>query len=116
MLTQWDIVGVPGDMWPWDESASDFFAIIVSSNWAREKAGIFWFCPVREGLHRVTGEGAVPIRQVSHAPRMSGFWKTSLLPRRDLVPGVSAPQSDHVRIPYERPIASMDLMITGGRH
>ena len=116
MLTQWDIVGVPGDMWPWDDSASDFFAIIVSSNWAREKAGIYWFCPVREGLHRVVGEGAVPIRQVSHSQRISSIWKTPLLPRRDALSGSPVLQSDYVKMPYERPIARMDLMITGGRH
>lgn len=116
MLRQWDIVGVPGDMWPWDESASDFFAIIVSSIWAREKAGIFWFCPIREGLHRVAGEGSVPIRQVSHSQKIPNPWKVSLRPRRDAATGAPVLQSDYVKLPYDRPIARMDLMITGGRH
>lgn len=120
MLKQWDIVGVPGDMWPWDEAASDFFAIIISSGWAREKAGIFWFCPVREGLHRVSGAGMIPVHQIAHppfTPRQSIF---SLLqpkpPRPVMLPVPSAALQSYVKIPYEQPMARMDLMITGGRH
>lgn len=118
MLRQWDIVGVPGDMWPWDESASDFFAIIVSSGWAREKAGIFWFCPVREGLHRVSGEGMIPVRQIAHppsVPRRSIFSLVQPKPKVPALPAFSA-ASSYVKIPYEMPMARMDLMITGGRH
>lgn len=119
MLRQWDIVGVPGDMWPWDESASDFFAIIVSSGWAREKAGIFWFCPVREGLHRVSGEGMIPVRQIAHPlpnSRPSLFSLLQPKPWTSTLPALPSAQPDYVKIPYERPMARMDLMITGGRH
>ena len=119
MLRQWDIVGVPGDMWPWDESASDFFAIIVSSGWAREKAGIFWFCPIREGQHRVSGEGMIPVRQIAQPPLMPRATLLSLLQPRPRVPALPAfptAQPSYVKIPYEKPMARMDLMITGGRH
>jgi hypothetical protein len=113
MLRRWDIVGVPGDMWPWDESASDFYAIIVSSKWAREKAGIFWLCPIREGLDRVSGEGSIPIRQISRAESEHKSWISSFLSRRDVLP---ARTSDCKRIVYEKPIARLDLLITAGRH
>ena len=119
MLKQWDIVGVPGDMWPWDETASDFFAIVVSSGWAREKAGIFWFCPVREGLHRISGAGMIPVHQIAHPPFMPRQSIFSLLqpkPRPVALPALPAAQPSYVKIPYEQPMARMDLMITGGRH
>src|ERR1700678_983432 len=119
MLKQWDIVGVPGDMWPWDETASDFFAIVVSSGWAREKAGIFWFCPVREGLHRISGAGMIPVHQIAHPPFMPRQSIFSLLqpkPRPMMLPSLPAIQSSYVKMPYEQPMARMDLMITGGRH
>jgi hypothetical protein len=119
MLKQWDIVGVPGDMWPWDETASDFFAIVVSSGWAREKAGIFWFCPVREGLHRISGAGMIPVRQIAHppfVPRPSIFSLLQPKPRPVALPALPAAQPSYVKIPYEQPMARMDLMITGGRH
>jgi hypothetical protein len=119
MLKQWDIVGVPGDMWPWDETASDFFAIVVSSGWAREKAGIFWFCPVREGLHRISGAGMIPVHQIAHppfVPRQSIFSLLQPKPRPVALPALPAAQPSYVKIPYEQPMARMDLMITGGRH
>ena len=116
MLRQWDIVGVPGDMWPWDESASDFFAVIISSAWAREKAGIFWFCPIREGMHRVAAEGSVPIIQIAHRERAPNSWRRSLFASQNSTAGAPVLRSEYVKIPYERPIARMDLMITGGRH
>src|SRR5271155_5203117 len=109
MLTQWDIVGVPGDMWPWDESASDFFAIIISSGWAREKAGIYWFCPVREGLHRVSGAGMIPLHQTAHPPflpRASIFSLLQPKPQATL-PALPALQPSYVKIPYEQPMARM---------
>jgi hypothetical protein len=119
MLKQWDIVGVPGDMWPWDETASDFFAIVVSSGWAREKAGIFWFCPVREGLHRISGAGMIPVHQIAHPPFMPRQSIFSLLqpkPLPTMLPALPAIQPSYVKMPYEQPMARMDLMITGGRH
>ena len=118
-MKQWDIVGVPGDMWPWDESASDFFAIIISSGWAREKAGIFWFCPVREGLHRVSGAGMIPVHQIAQppfTPRASIFSLLQPRPRPAMLPALPTVQPSYVKMPYEQPMARMDLMITGGRH
>jgi len=114
MLKRWDIVGVPGDMWPWDDSASDFLAIIVSTNWAREKTGIIWFCPIREGADRVTGEGFIPIRQTARTGRPPISWKLPVFSRRDAA--LPAPANDFKKIPFERPIARLDLLITGGRH
>jgi hypothetical protein len=119
MLKQWDIVGVPGDMWPWDESASDFFAIIISSGWAREKAGIYWFCPVREGLHRVSGAGMIPVHQIAHPPFVPRASFLSMLqpkPYSAKLPALPSALPSYVKIPYEQPMARMDLMITGGRH
>lgn len=116
MPKQWDIVGVPGDMWPWDESASDFFAVIVSSGWAREKAGIYWFCPIREGEHRIPGEaGAIAIRQMPHKlAQPANPWR--LFPPKITRAVEARGGPAFVPLPYKRPIARIDLMITGGRH
>ena len=116
MPKQWDIVGVPADMWPWDDQASDFFAVIVSSGWAREKAGIYWFCPIREGKGRIAGEpGAIPVHQIAHpSPKFRRPLLGWLGPQKLAMP--SAPRSEPRRIPWEFPIARIDLMITGGRH
>ncbi len=114
MLGRWDIVGVPGDMWPWDDSAPEYFlAVIVSSKWAREKAGIFWLCPIREGLDRVSGEGSIPIRQVARAESEPRSWTASFFSREDALP---ARGSEYKKIVYQKPIARLDLLITAGRH
>jgi hypothetical protein len=103
-------------MWPWDETASDFFAIVMSSGWAREKAGIYWFCPIRDGQGRITGEaGSIPVRQIAHPlikrPRSMFSWAQ---PAKLAMP--APPTPSYVTMPYHYPIARMDLMITGGRH
>ncbi len=115
-MRRWDIVGVPGDMWPWDDSAPEnFFAIIISSKWAREKAGIIWLCPIREGLGRVPGEGSIPICRISRADAEPKSWIASLFGPKDALP---AHTDDYFKdqFVFREPIARMDLLITAARH
>lgn len=115
MLRRWDIVGVPGDMWPWDDSAPTMFcAIIISSKWAREKAGIIWLCPIREGLGRVAGEGSIPICRVSRTEVEPRSWMESLFGRRETLPAHT--DEYFKQFQFQEPVARMDLLITAARH
>jgi hypothetical protein len=104
MPRQWDIVEVPGEVWPSEGGEDKFYAVVVSSSVASAQANVFWVCPIRnmEGLRREPG--FVPIAQ--EVPRgMFGM-------RRQ---GQGAPKElDPER--FAKPMVRMDLLMTVTRH
>ncbi len=63
MPKQWDIVEVPGDVWPGDGGPAEFLAVVVSSQFASEKANIYWVCPIGPSKGKRMEPGYIKIAQ-----------------------------------------------------
>jgi len=105
MPRQWDIVEVPGEVWPSEGGEEKFYAVIVSSDAARAEANVFWVCPIRnmDGLRREAG--FIPIRQ--DMPRLRGFFGGS---RTQASPKALDPER------FAKPMVRVDLLMTVTRH
>jgi hypothetical protein len=107
MPKQWDIVEVPGEVWPAEGSDESFLAVIVSSAFASEKANIYWVCPIRSSAGKRVEEGFVPLKQEFPPAQHRSSWFAPA-PRRPLrQPTKLDPSKDMVRA---------DLVITVTRH
>lgn len=73
MPRQWDIVEVPGDVWPGEGGPEKFLAVVVSSQFAGEKANIYWVCPIGSSDGKRMEVGYVKIKQYAPPTRL-GMW------------------------------------------
>lgn len=98
-MKSWDIVKVPAELWPTEDNAESFFAIVVSSEKLRTTAGALWLCPVRGGGASRREPWQVPL---ALAPIASSRSQT--------------PTSEPNAIPLADPIVFTDLVITATQH
>ena len=95
MVKSWDIVKVPAELWPTEDNAESFFAVVVSSEKLRTTAGTLWLCPIRGG----------------DASRREP-WHVPLVRTPTAFSGSKEPISEPKAIPLSTPLVFTNLVIT----
>jgi hypothetical protein len=109
MPRQWDIVEVPGDVWPGEGGPEKFLAVVISSQFASEKANVFWVCPIGSSDGKRMEVGYVRIAQ--YKPKtMLGWWDR--MTKKKLSPQPRGLDEDYAGCDMVR----ADLVFTVTRH